>query len=203
MRVSFAKCPQAQTRLVQRQTLTPLLADRVARVQLETDDRLAAILLKLGLLSERLLAEELAAYCELPRLDTSSLPSQAPAIADLNAEFLRNHEVVPLRVTDQSVEVACWDTLDEVVVPALRFAVDLPVARFVGTRHEVSQALATLYVRDSSQDSDDTRGSALVEDEEVDRLKDLASDAPVIRLVQIRASSIRLRLTRTMPTEMC
>ena len=40
--------------LVETQSLTPILAERVARVQADTSDRLAAILLKLGLLSEEI-----------------------------------------------------------------------------------------------------------------------------------------------------
>jgi hypothetical protein len=46
--------------LVDTQSLTPILGERVARVQTETSDRLAAILLKLGLMSEHRLADELA-----------------------------------------------------------------------------------------------------------------------------------------------
>ncbi|MEP7247648.1 MAG: hypothetical protein ABI885_28730 [Gammaproteobacteria bacterium] len=42
--------------LVATHTLTPIVAERVARVQTETSDRLSAILLKLGLLSEPALA---------------------------------------------------------------------------------------------------------------------------------------------------
>jgi len=59
--------PELLAWLVERGALTPVLAERVARVQSDTSDRLSAILLKLGLLSEARLAEALAEFCGLPR----------------------------------------------------------------------------------------------------------------------------------------
>jgi hypothetical protein len=108
--------------LVQTQSLTPVLADRVARVQAETSDRLAAILLKLGLFSERRLADELSRYCELPHLDPASLPQQPVASSALNPTFLRAREIILLRTDAETLDVACWNALDDYVPVALRFA---------------------------------------------------------------------------------
>lgn len=168
--------------LVGRKTLTSTIAERVARVQAETSDRLAGILLKLGLLAEGRLADELAAFCELPRLDKANLPSTPLEIPDLNLAFLRAREIVPLRLTPTAIEIACWDALDEFVSPALEFALGRPVIRIVGTRQEIQGALEALYAREAPEDGGSVVGAT--EEEEVDRLKDLASDAPVIRLVQ-------------------
>src|SRR5437868_4010057 len=90
--------------LVQTHSLTPVLAERVARVQTETSDRLAAILLKLGLLSEARLADELARYCELPRLDPATMPAEGVDLPDLNTSFLVAREVLPLRTSVTAVE---------------------------------------------------------------------------------------------------
>lgn len=170
--------------LVDNQSLTSVLAERVARVQAETSDRLAAILLKLGLLSEPRLAEELTRYCHLPPLSAGAIPQQAVATSEVSVSFLRAREVLPLRADDQVLEVACWDALDDFVPPALQFASARTVSRFVGTRAEIIAALERLYgdgrIGEGTSDSD----NRLAEDAEVDRLKDLASDAPVIRLVQ-------------------
>lgn len=54
--------------LTSRSRLTDIAAERVRRVQLETADRLAPVLLKLGLLSEADLAAEMAAYSSYPRI---------------------------------------------------------------------------------------------------------------------------------------
>jgi general secretion pathway protein E len=170
--------------LVQTQALTPILAERVARVQVDTSDRLTAILLKLGLLSESRLAGELARYCDLPRLDPAAVPGEPPVIPDVNTSFLRTREIVPLRATDGVIEVACWDALDEFFPTALRFASGRTISRFVGTRTEVVAALERLYRAGLGVEGGSGSPDEFAEDEEVDRLKDLASDAPVIRLVQ-------------------
>ena len=169
--------------LVERGALTPVLAERVARVQSETSDRLAAILLKLGLLSEARLAEVLAEYSGLPRLQEAGIPSEIVA-PDLNGIFIRAREIVPLRLTEQSLEVACWDALDEFVPSALSFAVSRPVNRFIGTRGEITRAVSKLYGEGATGETSANAVDVLGESEEVDRLRDLASDAPVIRLVQ-------------------
>jgi general secretion pathway protein E len=169
--------------LVERDALTAVLADRVARVQAETSDRLAAILLKLGLLSEARLAEAFADYCQLPRMSDEAFPAEIAA-SDLNDVFIRAREIVPLRLTENSLDVACWDPLDEFVPSALSFAVGRPVTRFIGTRAEITRALSKLYGDPATADAGRKSVDVLGENEEVDRLRDLASDAPVIRLVQ-------------------
>jgi len=70
--------------LVESRALTAILAERVARVQSETADTLAAILLKLGLISETDLANGMARFCRLPRLEPSAVPPSAPEIGLLN-----------------------------------------------------------------------------------------------------------------------
>jgi hypothetical protein len=72
--------------LVTTGALAPIVAERVARVQSETSDRLAAILLKLGLLSELDLAERSARYFELPRVSVSDVPAVPTDMPELNVE---------------------------------------------------------------------------------------------------------------------
>ena len=170
--------------LVETQSLTPILAERVARVQSETSDRLAAILLKLGLLSEPRLAEEMSRYCKLPRLAPATVPADPVETPEVNPSFLRAREIVPLRVTETLLEVACWDALDDFVPTALEFALGRRISRVIATRTQIRTALETLY-RGTLEGVGSARSSnELAENEELDRLKDLASDAPIIRLVQ-------------------
>lgn len=190
--------------LVAQGRLTRVLADRVTRVRAETADRLAGVLLKLGLLSEGDLADALARYTQLPRLQPGSLPSEALSIQGYNDEFSRAREVAPLSISTDALELACWDALDEYAPRALAFTLGRRIDLRIGTRTDVRLALERLYPR---QEESAAASGALseVENEEVDRLKDLASNAPVIRLVQrlineaisARASDIHLEPTET------
>ena len=170
--------------LVASDRLTSQVAERVARVQRETSDRLVSVLLKLGLLSESDLAAQLVNFAGVERLPISQLPTVAPELPNLNVQFLRARELVPISVTDSALDIACWDGLDEASLPILEFALEKSVRRYIGTREEILRALEQLYPRDSSADKKIDFSGSLVEEEEVDRLKDLASDEPVIRFVQ-------------------
>ncbi|MEJ0037697.1 MAG: GspE/PulE family protein [Gammaproteobacteria bacterium] len=186
--------------LVEQQTLTAVVAERVARVQAETSDRLSAVLLKLGLRSEGALADDFARFCQLPRLAPEAVPVLPIALEAVNPEFIRTREVLPLRLTAESIDVACWDALDDYSPRALEFALGRPVTRCVATREQIQRALEALYAREEAAVEAVSPDAGVVEDEEVDRLKDLASEAPVIRLVQrlideavrARASDIHL-----------
>jgi general secretion pathway protein E len=164
--------------------VTVQTADRVARVQRETVDRLAAVILKLGLLSEEALAAELAAFKRLERLDCAAIPHEAPSIININPSFLRAKEVLVLGSDEAEITIACWDALDESAERYLRYAFERPVTTRIGTRQQVKTAIDSLYPLDSVVEVSTSERDASNEDEEIDRLKDLASDAPVIRLVQ-------------------
>lgn len=173
--------------LVERNRLAPLAAERLRRVQHETMDRLANVILKLGLLSESDLATEMAAFSGLERVRPEQFrePSLAKAEAmGLRAPFLRVHEIVPLYRLDQFLHIACWDALDSYSPRALAFGSGLLVQRVIATRREILGALDALYPPDEDPLRDSIPERGAFEDEVIDRMKDLANEDPVIRLVQ-------------------
>jgi len=186
--------------LVEAGALTPLVAERVARVGAQSAERLPAILLKLGLLSESQLADALARFCSLARLDAQRMAAGVVAADAVNSEFLRSREIVLLALAADEVQIACWDPLDDYALRAVEFALGRNVVRHVGTFSELRTALERLYPRSADTGVTADVADDLSEDQEVDRLKDLARDSPVIRLVQrlieravlARASDIHL-----------
>lgn len=160
-------------------------AERVRRVQVETFDRLASVLLKLGTLSESDLAAELAAYCGHEQLaGNDSIRRVDDEKLHVTDSFLRAHQVVPIASDDELVTVACWDALDEYAVRAFAFACERAVKWVVATRTQVQQALDASARAGVAPSDASAASAAFEEEEEIERLKDLASEAPVIRLVQ-------------------
>src|SRR5258708_35738647 len=100
-RAGTAPAEQFLARLAEQGRLTAVAAERVSRVQLETLDRLASVLLKLGILGEEELAAELAQFCALERWspDEAIVPA-LPTVDDVSIPFLRAHEIVPIREVD-------------------------------------------------------------------------------------------------------
>jgi general secretion pathway protein E len=169
--------------LVGRACLNDLFAERVRRVQSETLEPLPGVLLKLGVVSEEDLAVELAAFSGFPLVSRSEALRTAELVEiGITESFLRTHEFVPLSASDREVKVACWDALDEYAIRALDFASNRTIVLTVATRSQVQQALAASELS-AGMRPDGMRPEA-TDDEEIDRLKDLASEAPVVRLVQ-------------------
>jgi hypothetical protein len=81
--------------LVETQSLTLILAERVARVHSDTSGRLVAILLKSGLLSEARPADQMARYCKLPRLEPAMVYGEPVSMSEINTSFLRARGSTP------------------------------------------------------------------------------------------------------------
>lgn len=169
-------------KLVEQSLLTEKTASRVARVRLETGDRLCAVILKLGFLTEQALEKTFELHFGLERWYES--PETTTLLTDANSSFFRRGEILLLDTEGGEALIACWDALDIVPIRALEFALQRKVRRVIGTRSAILSALNVAYP--SMQISPESGEPAVegCEDEEIDRLKDLASDAPVIRWVQ-------------------
>ncbi len=172
-------------RLAEQGRLSAVSAERVRRVQAETLDRLASVLLKLGMFSEEDLAAELSAFSALERIAGDQVvTAKVPESSDISIAFLRAHELVPTVDAAGDLCAVCWDPLDTYASNALGFAVGRPLAIRVAKRAQVLAALETLTPTYGANDALDLAANRNFEDEEIDRLKDLASEAPVIRFVQ-------------------
>jgi general secretion pathway protein E len=166
--------------------------ERGRRVAAESGQRLESVLLQLGLVGERDLA---AAFAELlqtevvvPSRYPDSLPDAAAAVAP---RFLRSARALPLAVEHGTLVVALADPLDRFTADAIAAATGLPVRVEVAVPIELEAALDRLCPAEdaAAQPDAETGGDPLEEDAE--RLKDLASEAPVIRLVnQIIARAV-------------
>jgi len=180
---------QLGERLIAAGKLTAVALDRAQRLQQESGERLEAVLTNLGLVSERDLAETLAALLDLPLTSAKDFPAAPVLEGRFNRRFLKQARVIPLEDRPDSLVVAMADPLDEFIAQALRFAAEKPVSRCVAYPADVDAAFERLYGEGKSEigqifEATNGRPDETVSDD-VDRLKDLASEAPVIRLVNL------------------
>ena len=161
--------------------LDPEKIERALRLQKEDGDRLGTLLVRLGYMGERDLARALSAQLDLPLVDKSEYGDLAVLDGQVTAEFLTQSRGVPLSQDEVSLVVAMADPLDDFAAQALAFATGKQVQRRVGVGADIDSALAR-------QMGDDHDASGALEPSEADaadvqHLKDLASEAPVIRFV--------------------
>jgi general secretion pathway protein E len=184
--------PASVAALVRRQGLLgPEALARAELVQDETGERLEAVLTRLGLVSEQALAEAFSAVTGLAILAVADLPPTPVAATMLSASFLRDARAMPIAMCPESITVAMANPLDSFAVAAIGFAAGQPVQRVIARASDLEAAFDRLYATTADR-SDDSSGAA--DEADLERLKDMASDAPVIRAVnRLVAAAVALR----------
>ncbi len=179
---------------------------RARQLQAESGLGLLALLGRLGLVSERDHAETCAEVMALPLLDAKQVPDASPEmlpeIQALSPRFLKQFHVCPLGEQGGSVELWVADPFDPYAIDAVRLASGCEVRLQVGLRSEIDDLIERWYGQGRSamgtivETADGESGAT----DDIEQLRDLASEAPVIRLVnlviqhavELRASDIHI-----------
>ncbi len=161
-------------------------AERVNRLANETHEQTDILLTRLGLITEDALARLLSELLGIPLVGRGDYPDSPLLENQLGIKFLREYRVLPLAETEQGLVVAMANPLDDYALSALRLATDKPIVARVGIPAEIEAAFeAMLAGSDVEVEALDINGLERLDDsgEDINRLRDLASEAPVIRLV--------------------
>jgi general secretion pathway protein E len=115
-------------------------------------------------------------------------PAEPVDLGDLSQEFMRSACCVPLAIKDAAIEIAMADPGDFNTISALKFAYGRAVRVRRGRPDDILDAIERLYGagRQSLETIIEEAGRDLAEAGEAEdegRLRDLASEAPIIRLV--------------------
>ncbi|HEX7325173.1 MAG TPA: ATPase, T2SS/T4P/T4SS family, partial [Rhodanobacteraceae bacterium] len=175
----------------------------VARGRLKQDDlaraerllaeapetRLTVLLARLGLVSERDLAGAWSETLRLPLVSARDAPDVPPETA-LSVRFMKQFHAVPVVETDTGLQLATADPGDPYVAQAVRLACGRPVNLVVAARADVDDLIERWYGAGRSALGTIAEGlggedGAASGADDIERLRDLASEAPVIRLVNL------------------
>ncbi|MEM1080511.1 MAG: type II secretion system ATPase GspE [Pseudomonadota bacterium] len=150
---------------------------------------LLTLLVRLGLVSERDLANAQSELLHIPLLSDDDYPEQAPAIDSIAVRFMKQQHLVPIHVTDDAVQVVMADPQDPLLIKSLKMATGLEIEPRVGIASEIDNQIERYFGggRSAMGQIADGLGSDIDDDDEenVEHLRDLASEAPVIRLVNL------------------
>ena len=157
---------------------------RARRLAEEGTDSLIRMLVRLGLVSERDMAEAMAEVLTLEVVEPEAFPTEFVVSETLSLRFLKDSKVLPLREEEGLLEVAFADPTDRFVVDVVALAAGKPVLQRVGLPTEIETALERLSAPKAGDQGDDLSADlGEVSEDDIEHLKDLASEAPVIRLV--------------------
>jgi general secretion pathway protein E len=172
--------------LVERGRLDPAGLGRAQRVGEASHDPLHLLLPKLGLVSEREVAETLAQLLDLPLAGEADYPDLPLAGDRISVSFLKEARILPLADTADGLTVAMADPLDRYTISAMQLFAGKPVLPWVGVPADIEAALERLFGR-SGTDGEIIQSvgeqADLGAEDDVQRLRDLASEAPVVRIV--------------------
>jgi general secretion pathway protein E len=177
-------------RLIEREKLSEANWARAQRVQETSGESLDTILIKLGLVSERDVAEAFTHLCGLPLVKDWDYPDVQPLEEkQISHRFFKEQGVLPLYEEEQVIVLAMANPTDTYTIAALELATGRRVVPRVGLRSEIEAAYERIYGEGKSAMGQIVESISMVDDlvntDDIEHLKDLASEAPVIRLVNL------------------
>jgi len=168
--------------LVNTGRLSRAALERAQRLTSEEVQKFGAALLSLGLIADRDLALAYADFLQIGLLERDMIPAQALAEDVLNPQFLEEYQVFPVALTATEATIAMADPLDKQTLEAMQFALRRRVKMLVVSLGDIDEIFDRLYPAQKTGDEAAAGPDELIAGD-LDRLRDSASEAPVIRLV--------------------
>ncbi len=157
--------------------------ERALILQKDNGQKIGKILLSLGYITEKDLIDSLVEQTGIKAYYGESFPDieNLEKIEGLSYDFLKSKLIFPLRKTEKTLEVIMDDPFDYETISVLETLLNLDVIPFLGAESEILDALKKLYGEEQAIDEAGLLGE--IDEDNIEQLKDLASEAPVIRLV--------------------
>ena len=152
-------------------------------------ERLGVILVRQGWVAEQALHEALSEQLGVPLAKAEDYPALPIFEEKVSTRFLESSRALPVAEDANRLVLAMADPLDPYVVDAFRLVTGREVSVMLGLPSEIEAAFERLYVAGRSsigQIVGEAEGPVeLEESSDIQQLKDLASEAPVIRVVSL------------------
>ena len=175
--------------LVQERLTTPDVVEQALARAKTTGERVGEALVELGAVKSEDVLRALAEQQNLAYLSRDELPSPLPVVKTLSAKYLRQYTVCPVSIENGLLTVAIADPLNAVVLDDLRQFTGLAVKLVVSSAEAITEAIdrtydgaATPLQRIVEGIEDESAGAG---EEDVNHLRDMAFEAPVVRLVNL------------------
>lgn len=137
----------------------------------------------------------LSNHLELPLLDREDYPEKPVLLEGVSMSFLRKHAVLPIQMEAGRVRVVVNNPLNLPLLNILgNYFADMEISLCLGRREEIRTAIDRLYgtaAREAEELSRSGEGALAASnafEEDLEHLKGLAQEAPIVRLVNVLIS---------------
>ncbi len=180
--------------LIERKLITEEDLERALELQKERGDKLGKTLVDMGFIAMRDVLAALAEQLQVPLVTIDAPPVISPETETLSPRFLRQFRCLPMSRDDHTITLAMADPLDVETIAAVRHCTGLKIAIVLAPEQEIVDAIDKYYGEAAARTEGDFEFSAGEMSEDLEHLRDMASEAPVIRLVNaIVASAVEKR----------
>lgn len=181
--------------LVSSAIIDPSAATRILTAHKKTSEPYCRLMTRLGVVEETSLAHQLSSYLGYRLLTDEDIPAE-PVATDVGEQFLREEILLPLSLDPDTVTIAVADPFSAYAIKAIALATTRRVEIVIGELSRIERAIHQLYKAEHSSALQPGDGAEQLEetDGDIQKLRDQAAEAPVIRLVnQLIQSAIELR----------
>jgi general secretion pathway protein E len=174
--------------LKQREKLSASELKKVERVQkTSVAESLPQLLVKLGLCSELDVADAFVEAGQFDKVTSGQYPLEPQLPESVSLRFLKQYHVIGLSQDEKTLTVAMMDPEDQFVIDSLQLVSGKNIVPKVGLLSEIDAALEVQYGegRSAMDKTIEDLGGDDIGEEDLEHLKDLASEAPVIKMVNL------------------
>lgn len=163
--------------------------ERALELKKNRAEPIGAILVRLGLVAENDVIEMVSRQLGMVVVQQGEYPFEPVQPDHFSVNFLKFHQAVPLGVRQGELELAMSNPRDQYVINAVEMTSGMRVKPRLAIPSELEAAIERLYgsgrsVMDQIV-ADVSQPVGRIEPDDIEHLKDLASEAPVIRLVNL------------------
>ncbi len=160
---------------------------KITSLSKQNDEKPFSGLINSGLISQKSIANIWSDVSNLPIASMSNLPDYPLCADSLSQKFLKHQNVIPFHEDENAIVFVVADPSDTYLLQALALATEKNIALMISTPEQINNAIERIYSNQSSisEISDEIVGIENGELEDVEHLKDIASEAPVVRLVNL------------------
>ncbi|MBI4458457.1 MAG: type II secretion system ATPase GspE [Acidobacteria bacterium] len=158
--------------------------EKALALQQERQEKLGRVLADLGFLSSRDILAALSEQLEIPLVSARDFPALAPEVEGISLRFMRQFRFLPIGVEDSTVTLAMADPLDSETVAAVRMFTKMEVKSLLCSEQDILAGIERYYPDAEADPNTSPLAEGVSEPaEDIEHLRDMASEVPVIRLV--------------------
>ena len=180
--------------LLREKKITEEELQKALEAQQASQEKLGRLLVNLGYVSEDDMVQILSKQLGIPYLPLSEYSETPPLEINFNLKFMQHHKFFPLELNENELSVVMADPLDVATIDALKLVSGCDEIKVcLGKESEIQAAFERYYGAGGSTmekiiegiSEEDLQYVTDEHDEDENQLRDMAQEAPVIKLVNL------------------